>query len=167
MPELVKFCTEDSQEFFVLTDKNRAYLKRWLPWLDTIKEKNDTEKFIRKAIQSDLEKKSLNFFIKDSGAIIGTIGLRDITDQEALVGYWIDRDHQGQNIITTSLKALIGIVKQQKLTNSILLRCSPENKGSLAIARKCQFNYEKTLKNAENLYGTYNDLEVYKLAIFP
>ncbi|MGF1589540.1 MAG: hypothetical protein ACFCU7_09875 [Pleurocapsa sp.] len=35
-----------AEELFELTDKNRGFLQRWLPWLDEIKQPLDTEKFL-------------------------------------------------------------------------------------------------------------------------
>ena len=45
------------------------------------------------------------------------------------------------------------------------MRCSPANMASLCVAKKCGFKYKKTLKNAENLYGRFNDLDIYEYNI--
>ena len=34
----------DTDELFALTEANRAYLRQWLPWLDTVKSAADTRK---------------------------------------------------------------------------------------------------------------------------
>ena len=38
---------EDAYELFALTDKNREYLRRWLPWLDTVTRVEDSLNFIQ------------------------------------------------------------------------------------------------------------------------
>jgi len=35
-----------SRELFALTQKNRAFLRYWLPWLDWVQAPSDTEAFI-------------------------------------------------------------------------------------------------------------------------
>ena len=35
----------DADELFELTDRNRAYLRHWLPWLDNITRPEDTRAF--------------------------------------------------------------------------------------------------------------------------
>ena len=36
-----------AEELFALTDKNRKYLREWLPWVDATQTIEDTMKFIR------------------------------------------------------------------------------------------------------------------------
>lgn len=162
---LIPFTLAKVDEFYQLTEKNRLYLKKWLPWLDCIQGINDTENFVSCAINSDKQGHSLNFFICDNKTLIGTIGLRDITPHCALVGYWLDEAHQGKGIITKSLQQLLHIAQDRHLTVAILLRCAPLNKASAAIAKKCGFVYKTTLPQAENLYGRLNDLDVYEFKI--
>ncbi len=152
---------QNSEEFFALTDKNRAYLREWLPWLDFVQKVADTHKFLHDNCQSDKLGTTLNFFICANDKIIGTIGLREISPQSALVGYWLDKSSSGQGITTHALQQLINIVEEKNLTKQIILRCNPQNMGSKKIALKCGFIYQETLKNAQNLYGADIDLEVY------
>ncbi|HEY9879450.1 MAG TPA: hypothetical protein V6D29_13420 [Leptolyngbyaceae cyanobacterium] len=36
-----------ADELFSLANANRAYLRQWLPWLDTVKPADDTHNFIQ------------------------------------------------------------------------------------------------------------------------
>ena len=49
--ELRMLQLEDAEGLFALTDKNRTYLKTWLPWLDKTQSAQDTKKFIESAEQ--------------------------------------------------------------------------------------------------------------------
>jgi ribosomal-protein-serine acetyltransferase len=40
-----------AEELFALTDKNRAHLKKWLPWLDLTRSAVDTRNFIGRALE--------------------------------------------------------------------------------------------------------------------
>lgn len=165
MTELIPFDLSYGNELFKLTIKNKDYLKKWLPWLDSIKSEKDTIEFLQKSIMTDYAGTSLNYFITYSGRIIGTIGLRELSQEKGLVGYWIDKNYQGKNIVTESLLKLIKDIRDNQITNLIILRCSPANMASLCVANKCGFKYKKTLKNAENLYGRFNDLDIYEYNI--
>ena len=37
----------DAQELFAIVDENRAYLRKWLPWLDDVKSVDDEISLIR------------------------------------------------------------------------------------------------------------------------
>ncbi|MDO4894217.1 hypothetical protein [Moraxella sp.] len=50
---LKPFNINNAQELFELTNKNRVYLKRTLPWLDNIQTIDDTLDFINACIQAD------------------------------------------------------------------------------------------------------------------
>jgi RimJ/RimL family protein N-acetyltransferase len=45
----------DADELFAQVDANRAYLRQWLPWLDTTKALTDTQEFIRYTLQQFAE----------------------------------------------------------------------------------------------------------------
>ena len=46
---LTPLAAQDAAELFAVTEANRQYLRRWLPWLDSIKRIEDTRAFIRAA----------------------------------------------------------------------------------------------------------------------
>ena len=37
-------------ELFQLTDRNRDFLRQWLPWLDKVKKPSDTKKFLEQQL---------------------------------------------------------------------------------------------------------------------
>jgi acyltransferases len=162
---LIPFTLERVDEFYQLTERNRSYLKKWLPWLDSIQDVKDTATFIENSIASDQKGYSVNFFIMADEIIVGTIGLREMSGTYAIVGYWIDEAHQSMGITTQALQQLIKIIKDRHLSSIVYLRCSPLNKASAAVAKKCGFIYKTTLPQAENLYGRLNDLDVYEFKI--
>ena len=166
-------------EFFALTDRNRAYLRTWLPWLDFVKTPSDTQNFLHNALKTDHDQQSLNFFIKDNDTIIGTIGLRGIGDdndphlalnldkegvRSALVGYWLSQDYAGQGITSWALGQLITLLTSDYAelgVQAVILRCNPDNIASNKVAQKNNFIYSHTLPDAQKLYGRWEDLNVY------
>ena len=51
---------DDAEELTELIDRNRSYLREWLPWLDNSKTVEDTLRFIEAEVQSDNSFKLLN-----------------------------------------------------------------------------------------------------------
>lgn len=95
---LKPFHINNAQELFELTNKNRAYLKRTLPWLDNITTVNDTLNFINACIQADNDGKGLYYFIIQGDKIIGVVNILDLTIDNGLIGYWIDENYQGRGM---------------------------------------------------------------------
>ena len=81
---------------FKAIEKNRAYLRPWLAWVDhSIKEEHSLE-FIH-TMQVQMQQQAglaLGIFFKEQ--LIGGIGMHDWDHQlqKAEVGYWLDKDHQ-------------------------------------------------------------------------
>ncbi len=160
--QLAPFSVNQAQSLYDLTHDSRAYLRQWLPWLDSIKALKDSHDFIVETLKRDSEGKSLNYFILFNDELIGTIGIRDIKDQAGILGYWIAQSFAGKGLATKACERIITIAKETLDLNLITLRCAPDNVASKRIAEKCGFEYIKTMKNAENLYGKLNDLLVYQ-----
>lgn len=162
---LKPFNINNAQELFELTNKNRAYLKRTLPWLDNIQTVDDTLNFINACIQADNDGKGLHYFIIQGDKIIGVVNIRDLTIDNGLIGYWIDETYQGKGITTKAVLQLIEIVKSNNLSQKLTLRAGCHNIASNQVAIKCQFKFKETLLNAQNLDGTMIDLNIYELIL--
>ena len=50
------FYIEDAKELYVLTNNSRNYLRQWLPWVDYVKEVDDSKKFIEDCFKTYSEK---------------------------------------------------------------------------------------------------------------
>jgi len=63
--------TDDAPEVFKLVDDNRAYLRQWLPWLDTVIDAKDSENFIQKNSQQYADKLGFNGVIVFKNRLVG------------------------------------------------------------------------------------------------
>ncbi len=65
--ELELLADAHAEELFALTDRNREYLRRWLPWLDSNKYLQNTVDFIKFSRKQYEENNSLQLCIRYKG----------------------------------------------------------------------------------------------------
>lgn len=154
---------EDAQEVFELIDRNRAYFREWLGWLDYSTEMKDVLKNIHQNRLLFATEAGLDLAIVYKGAIVGKVGLNSInkTTKSAEIGYMLAEDFNGKGIMTKATKALIHIAFEQFKLNKVEIRVATENRKSRAIPQRFGFTEEGTLRSAEWLYDHFVDHVVY------
>ena len=153
----------DGDELFELIDRNRLYLRQWLPWLDNVTRSDDTRAFIR-AAQSQVSKNNgAQLAIRFDGRIIGIIGHHQIDWRNRLMslGYWVGQEFQGKGLVTTATRALVGHAFDEVHLNRVEIRCAVRNRKSRAIPIRLGFRQEGQLRDAEWLYDHFVDHVVY------
>ena len=152
-----------AEELFSLVDKNRAYLRKWLPWVDVNTSTEDTQTFIRGALQKFVDSGAITAGIWHRGQMAGVIGLHQIewTNNRTDIGYWLDESHQGKGIMTRACEALVDHVFEELNLNRVEIEAAVENVRSRAIPERLGFTLEGIRRKAEHLYGRYVDLAVY------
>ncbi|MBK1877078.1 GNAT family N-acetyltransferase [Pelagicoccus mobilis] len=156
-----------AEELYELTDTNRTFLKKWLPWLDSIKEPNDTKKFIAGELQRFAEGKGLFGVIFYEGRIAGVVGfnLIESDNQSGHIGYWLGEAYNGKGLMTDSVKDLIELGKEHYSLRRFEIRCAVENSKSRAIPERLGFVNEGTLRSVEKVYDKWYDHVVYGLVV--
>ena len=159
------FVEAEAPLLFQLTDANRAYLKRWLPWLDSCTQQVDSLAFIRGASKAQNENKALSFGIWDGGSLVGVISYNSIKwdERAANIGYWLSEKAQGRGIATQTTKALINYAFQIRGLKKLTISCAEENKRSTGVPERLKMKLSGRLERAENLYGQWVDHVIYEV----
>jgi ribosomal-protein-serine acetyltransferase len=154
---------EHAEELFALSDSNRAFLRRWLPWLDNSKSADDTREFIAAALTQFVEGKGFSAGIWVNRHLVGVIGHHSIDwiNRIATLGYWLTEQYQGRGIMTSACRTVIDHAFDALELNKVVINCAPDNIRSRAVPRRLGFVHEGTLRDAAWLYDRYIDLEVY------
>lgn len=152
-----------SEELFRLTDKNREYLREWLPWVDGTTNVESSRSFISSTRLSFAENNGLNLGIFYKDQIAGCIGLHGIDwgNQKTSIGYWLEAEYQGKGIMTRSCQALIDYVFHDLLLNRVEIRAAVHNSRSRSIPERLGFVNEGVVRQAEWLYDHYVDHVIY------
>src|SRR5699024_9784309 len=78
----------DSEALFRITDESRGYLKRWLPWLDSIRTSHDSLEFIKNTFHSYNNRTGITSGIFLNGELVGIIGYKylNVTNKLCSIG---------------------------------------------------------------------------------
>lgn len=163
--QLRQLQVSDADELFMLTEENRDYLRKWLPWLDRTKKPIDTQNFIQSIRDQFNNTEGFVAAIEFENHIIGVIGFNEIDwyNRIGYIGYWLASSNQGKGIITTSCQRIINHSFTNLGLNRLVITCASENKPSRAVPERLGFKHEGTAREAEWLYDHFVDHEIYAL----
>jgi ribosomal-protein-serine acetyltransferase len=152
-----------AEALYTLVDRNRDYLREWLPWLDDTTEQRHVEDFIKSMVAQMADGRGLACLVVFRGNIVGVVSYNTIVSstRTGYIGYWLDQDHNGKGIMTKSVEKLIEIGFDELGLRKVEIRCAVGNTKSRAIPERLGLKEEAVIRNAENLYGRYVDHAVY------
>lgn len=154
-----------ADEAFALIDRNRQYLRRWLPWLDEMKSVEDERAFIRRALEQAARDDGFQAGIWHEGRLVGGIGFHYVNwpNRRTKLGYWLDERGQGKGIMTRCVGAMVDHAFAAWKLNRVVIFCASENHRSRAVPERLRFMHEGTFRQSEWLYDHFVDLEAYAM----
>ncbi|MGI6395032.1 MAG: GNAT family N-acetyltransferase [bacterium] len=156
----------DAADIFNTLVSQREYLGKWLPFVELTEELEDTEAFVRSAVDSPQKENEPVFVIHFNGEFAGLVGFRDtdMINRKTEIGYWLSESFQKKGIIIQSVRSLIKFAFVELDMNRIQIRCAVNNTRSSNIPKKLGFKFEGIEREGELFPdGTFRDLEVYSL----
>jgi ribosomal-protein-serine acetyltransferase len=153
----------DAERMFALTDKNRDYLREWLPWVDGARTVEDTRIFIKGSLEQFAANEGFSAGLWHRGEIAGAIGFHriDWPNRRAEIGYWISAEFQGKGIVTRAARAVVDYSFNELGLNRVEIHCAEGNRKSRAIAERLGFRQEGVLRGSGLLYDRYVDMVIY------
>ncbi len=135
---LVSLYPKDASKLFQLTDRNREYLGRWLPWVDSVSKTADSREFILKSIIDRSMGEIYPFGISYKNRLVGHISIMNLDkkNESPDIGYWIDQDYSSRGIMSQSVKVLTEFAHDTLKINTITIHAEPDNIGSNMVAKK-------------------------------
>ena len=154
---------EDAAPLFAAIDASRAYLRRWLPWVDGSTSPEHTREFLRSAIIGTAEGKSLILVVEHEGEPCGTAGFNwiDVANGTCEIGYWLREDLQGRGIMTGCCRALVVQAFDGLGLYSVRIAAAVENERSRRIPERLGFHLDGVIRAAERLSSGHVDQAVY------
>jgi ribosomal-protein-serine acetyltransferase len=160
---LKRISHDDVEDIFDLIDKNRVFLRKWLPFIDETISPENTHAFV-----DHLNRPFCNqmvFTIVASDHIAGLIGFKDIDsiNRRLEIGYWIGEKFQGKGLVSLSCRALINKAFNNMNMHRITIKCAVGNYPSSNIPKRLGFSFEGVERSGERHHEKFLDLEVYSL----
>lgn len=159
--EKIKF--SHARLVFDTINRDRRYLREWLPFVDQTRKPEDTEAFIRQ-IQPDTEIRHDNvYIIWYKGDFAGLAGFKDsdYINRKTEIGYWLAEQMQGKGIMIRTVRKLVDFAFRNLNHNRVQIKVAAGNEKSEAIPRKLDFMLEGTERNGEFHGNHFHDLKIY------
>ncbi|MCA9498193.1 MAG: GNAT family N-acetyltransferase [Nitrospira sp.] len=155
----------DADELFTLVDRNRAYLRQWLPWLDLTQTADDSRALFRRQQTKADEGLSMLYGIEYRDELCGIAGFRgiDAVNRNCEIAYWVSEDRQGRGIVTRCVQALITYAFTTRELIRVTIPVAVDNHKSRAIPERLGFAREGILREAVWLYDHAVDVVLYAL----
>ena len=154
-----------AEEIFSAIEKDRDYLKRWLPFVDLTQGVSDTKIFIQGINEQKETRKDEIYGIWFDNEFAGLIGFKDTdwVNRKTEIGYWLIQKLQGKGIITSCVNKLVTYSFEKLKLNRIQIKAAIGNTKSAAIPKRLGFQLEGIERAGERHNNKFFDLEVYSL----
>ncbi len=116
-----------------------------IPYPYTLK---DAKEWIKKNLKDGRKKKpdEINFVIDINGEVAGGIGLSEIKDHQAEVGYWVASKYRNKGIITLALRKVTKFGFEKIKLRRIYACVFSLNKASMKVLKKNGYKLEGILR---------------------
>ena len=160
---LRELTSEDAGSLYALVDRNRKYLRQWLPWVDRQQGPHDSRQFIEGARNDNRAGVALTLGIEHQGDIVGVIGFHEFDNatRQTSMGFWISSSHQGKGIVSRSCARLIEYAFMDLGLNRVVMKIAEDNVPSRRVAERNGLAYEGTCKQSEWLYDHFVNQVIY------
>ncbi len=150
---------------FARVDREREYLRQWMPWVDVTRTEEDILAFIRRMLDTFSSNQGFSAGIWVDGTIGGVITLHkvDWVNRKGEIGYWLGQEFQGQGIMTDATRAVTDHALVELQLNRVEILCATSNDKSRAIPKRLGFALEGVLREAQFLNERHDDLELYSM----
>ncbi len=151
------------RQMYHLLNPNRAYLKKYLRWLDKNKTFEDTVATTSDMLEKWCRGQQFNYLITDKkGKLLGAIGIGKINnlDRHVEFGYWLSQDQNGHGYMSEALKKLEQILFARKIRR-LEIECVVSNQLSANVALRNGYEKECIKKEYFNINGIFEDAAVY------
>lgn len=161
--ELRQFEMRDAEALFAVADRNRAYLREWLPWVDKTHSAEEIRDFIAARLEQYEANQGPNAAIWVDGEIAGAIGCHPIdwANRHCSIGYWLDGARQGRGIMTHCCAVLLDYLFDDMALHRVTIQCGTANHRSCAVPARLGFTREGIMREAEWVNDRWLDLVVW------
>lgn len=156
---------QDAVAIYALLDRNREFLREWLPFIDHTQSAQGVLSFIRNARQQLANNQGTQYVILWQGQVAGLIGFHSIdwSNRKTSIGYWLGQEFTGLGLMSTAVEGLCQLAFEHYKLHCVEIRVATENTKSQRVPERLGFTREGVLRQREWLYDHYVDHIVYSM----
>lgn len=157
------FELKDAEAVFAVVERNRAYLRQWLPWVDFTSSAENIRNFIVRVREQFETGRGPQAGIWIEGEFAGSVGCHPIDwpNKNCSIGYWIEERYQGKGIMTRCCVTLIDYLFRDLGLHRVTIQCGTGNSRSCAIPERLGFTREGVTRQGEWVNDRWVDLVVW------
>ena len=127
----------------------------------------ETQEFINRNLKRQQEKPRTEYGFgiihKHENRLIGTCGIRGVSELQASIGYILNRGYWGHGYATEAVKALVDYLFSELGVHRVFASCDPSNLGSIRVLEKVGMSLEGRLRENMIIHGEYRDSLIFGL----
>jgi ribosomal-protein-alanine N-acetyltransferase len=130
-----------------------------------VKDMNEAREIFEKYCRPKPYLFRLGIAVKETGELVGTLGLYAINreDRRATLGFDLLPQHWGKGYMTEACRALLDWAFKDLKLNRIQASAEPANTRSLAVMERLGFTREGVLRQLDYYKGAYHDDVMYSM----
>jgi ribosomal-protein-alanine N-acetyltransferase len=170
---LRQFEIRDAEEFYMLEQQSlQLHLAPYSPVRVAPATNQEGIRNMRELLRTTTERwedgldHRFAIILKESGAIIGQIGITNIirnVAQSAFIGYWIGNQFLNRGYATEALVLALHYSFEFAKLHRVSLWIAPDNAPSLRMVEKIKLRYEGKALRALHLGGAWQDTNIYAI----
>ncbi len=139
------------EEFHALVQQNKQHIQKTFPvTLTSCSDLENTRDFIARNLEKEQNQDGHHFYLRhnDTNNLIGYVCIKNVnkTIQKCELAYFIDKDFEGQGIISGAVSQTIDFCFNDLSMNKVFICTSKVNTASQRIATKHGFRQEGILR---------------------
>jgi RimJ/RimL family protein N-acetyltransferase len=155
----------DGLWFFAMSQKNRTHLARYEAdnVVMSIQSEQDAEAVVRE-LAADWDARNCFFmgaFDRETDEFVAQVYVGPVNWDlpEFEIGFFVDRDHEGQGYVTEAVRAAMGFIFEHLKAHRLRMECDDTNHRSQRVAERCglvrEGHFRENKRNADgSLSGT-------------
>ncbi len=157
----------DGPELWLAVNGSRAFLQRWLPWVQFHTDPAASVRFAEACAADWDHGRALRFVIRERAhrSLAGVVGLEACVHlhRSCELGYWLRKEATGRGLMTEAARARSGSRSATWARTAFALRPPRTTIASLAVIGRLGFRFEGIARQAEWCDGRWLDHSVFAL----
>jgi len=160
------FAEQDAEALCQLECRNKDFFKDYsIAREETFYTLDYQHQLIKKWKQNEKQDIDYHFgiFLTQSDALIGSVNLYMVRREpahNAIVGYVLDKDHNGKGYMTMAVKQLVDYAFQTLGLHRLEAGVMPHNIGSIRVLEKAGFHKEGIARSNVKINGQWKDHQI-------